>query len=62
MTAKILREPALGPGPSAGAHPYYRDLVRTYDDDGYNMAVHRITQRQFNLAANALADLISSLR
>jgi hypothetical protein len=43
------------------AHPYYRDLVRAYDNHGYNAAVHRITKRQLKRAANALVDLITSL-
>ena len=44
------------------AHPHYWDLVRAYDNHGYNSKVHRITKRQLMRAANALADLITSLR
>jgi hypothetical protein len=44
------------------AHRSYWDLVHAYDAHGYNRKVHRITKRQLKRAANALADLISSLR
>lgn len=44
------------------AHEFYRELVRAYDRNGYNRRVHRITKRQLKRAANALADLITSLR
>jgi hypothetical protein len=37
-------------------------LVETYDEHGYNGRVARITQRQLQRAANALADLIATLR
>lgn len=40
------------------AHRAYDDLVRIYDVHGYNRRVHRITKRQLNRAANALADLL----
>lgn len=43
------------------AHRYYAELVRAYDRDGYSRRVHRITQRQLNRAANALADLLARL-
>lgn len=43
------------------AHHYYSELVNAYDAHGYNTRVHRITTRQLNRAANALADLLSSL-
>jgi hypothetical protein len=43
------------------AHRYYRGLVRTYARHGYNAKVDRITERQLNRAANALADIIVSL-
>ena len=43
------------------AHLAYRDLVRIYDSRGYNRRVHRITKRQLNRAANALADLLAAL-
>jgi hypothetical protein len=42
------------------AHRYYWDLVRAYDNHSYNAKVHRITKRQLNRAANALADLIAA--
>ena len=38
------------------------ELVREYDRHGYNRKVHRITKRQLKRAANAVADLIVSLR
>jgi hypothetical protein len=44
------------------AHRFYEVLVKTYDEHGYNRRVARITQRQLERAANALADLIASLR
>jgi hypothetical protein len=44
------------------AHRHYFELVREYDADGYNSTVHRITKRQLRRAANAMADLITSLR
>ncbi len=43
------------------AHKKYWALVNTYDAHGYNTKVHRITKRQLKRAANALADLITSL-
>ncbi len=44
------------------AHRFYEVLVTTYDDHGYNDRVARITRRQLERSANALADLIASLR
>lgn len=44
------------------AHRFYLELVRTYDRRGYNAIVHRITRRQLKRGANAIADLITSLR
>jgi hypothetical protein len=43
------------------AHRSYRSLVTTYDDHGYNARVARITHRQLNRAANAIADLLVSI-
>lgn len=43
------------------AHRYYWDLVRAYDNHGYTLKAHRITGRQLNRAANALADLLTAL-
>ena len=43
------------------AHRSYRTLVRSYDANSYNDTVDEITRRQLNRAANALADLITSL-
>jgi hypothetical protein len=43
------------------AHPYYGRLIRAYDAHSYNSQVHRITKRQLNRAANAVADLITSV-
>jgi hypothetical protein len=42
-------------------HRYYRTLVLTYDAHGYNARVSRITKRELNRAANAVADLISAM-
>lgn len=44
------------------AHRFFRELIREYDRRGYNGRVDTITRRQLKRAANALADLISSLR
>ena len=44
------------------AHRFYDVLVETYDEYGYKDRVERITQRQLERAANALADLMASLR
>ena len=43
------------------AHKYYRTRVETYDAHGYNARVDRITKRELNRAANAVADLISAM-
>jgi hypothetical protein len=43
------------------AHRFYRELVRTYDRRGYNARVHRITKRQLNRAADAVADVVAAL-
>ena len=43
------------------AHRFYDVLVETYDEHGYNDRVARITQRQLERAANALADLMAAL-
>jgi hypothetical protein len=43
------------------AHRFYDVLVEAYDEHGYNDRVARITQRQLERAANALADLIAAL-
>ena len=43
------------------AHNYYFELIRAYDNHSYNDKVHRITKRQLNRAANAVADLLTSL-
>lgn len=44
------------------AHRKYWPLVHAYDEHGYNTKVHCITKRQLKRAANAMADLITSLR
>jgi hypothetical protein len=36
-------------------------LVKTYDARGHNGRVARITERQLNRAANAVADLIAAM-
>ena len=38
------------------AHRSYERLVKLYDAHGYNRRVARITERQLNRAANAVAD------
>jgi len=43
------------------AHPWYDDLVTTFDRHGYTREVDAITRRQLNRAANAVADLLTSL-
>lgn len=43
------------------AHKFHRELVRTYDRRSYNIRVHRITKRQLNRAANAVADVLAAL-
>jgi len=43
------------------AHPWYDDLVKTFDRRGYTREVDTITRRQLNRAANAVADLLTSL-
>jgi len=58
---------AAKPGPrvrrlARNAHESYLKLIRAYDAHGYNDAVDRITKRQLNRAANALADLLTSSR
>jgi hypothetical protein len=35
-------------------------LANPYDAHGYNRKLHRITKRQLNRAANALADVVTS--
>jgi hypothetical protein len=57
---------AAKPGPrvrrlARNAHESYFELIRAYDDHGYNATVHRITKRQLNRAANALADLMAAV-
>ena len=54
------------PGPrvrrlARNAHESYFELIRAYDAHGYNDVVDRITDRQLNRAANALADLIAQV-
>ncbi len=43
------------------AHRYYKTLILTFKAHGYNAKVDRITRRELNRAANALADLIAAL-
>jgi hypothetical protein len=44
------------------ASPYYSKLISEVIEHGYNDEIHRITRRQLNRAANAIADLIVSMR
>jgi hypothetical protein len=43
------------------AHPFYLPLIHAYAAHGYDDAVDRITRRQLDWAANAVADLLWSL-
>jgi hypothetical protein len=43
------------------SHESYRSLLRAYVRGGYTAKVDRITRRQLNQAANAVADLIRVL-
>jgi hypothetical protein len=43
------------------SHESYRSLLRAYVRGGYTAKVDRITRRQLNRAANAVADLIRAL-
>ncbi|HZJ50434.1 MAG TPA: hypothetical protein VFF07_06175 [Actinomycetota bacterium] len=47
---------------AAASHRSYRGLVRTYDRKGYSPFVHKITKRQLNRAANAVADLAGTIK
>jgi hypothetical protein len=44
------------------ARPFYSNLISEVAEHGYNAEIHRITRRQLNRAANAIADLIFSMR
>jgi hypothetical protein len=44
------------------AKPYYSELIEEVAEHGYNHEIHRITMRQLNRAANAIADLILTMR
>jgi hypothetical protein len=43
------------------AHPSYAELVKTFYRRGYTKTVDAITRRQLNRAANAVADLLTSI-
>jgi hypothetical protein len=60
--ADVARAAATVRSVARRAHRHYRELVRNYDVHGYNARVARITRRQLNRAAQAMADLITSLR
>jgi hypothetical protein len=47
---------------AAASHRSYRGLVRTYDRNGYSPCVHKITKRQLNRAANAVADVAGAIK
>jgi hypothetical protein len=47
---------------AVAAHRWYGPLVKAYARAGYTSKVDAITRRQLNRAANAVADLITSLR
>lgn len=44
------------------AHRAYENLVSSYSGGGYTSTVHRITKRQLNRGANAVADLAAGLK
>jgi hypothetical protein len=44
------------------ASPFYSRLISEVIEHGYNDEIHRITRRQLNRAANAIADLITAMR
>lgn len=44
------------------SHRYYTRLVRSYDRNGYSRWVHRVTKRQLNRAANAVADVAAAIK
>ena len=43
------------------AHPYHKKLIDAFDRHGCNATVERITKRELNVAASAIADLIAAL-
>ena len=47
---------------AATAHRFYKGLVRSYDRNGYSPRVHRITKRQLNRGANAVADVAAAIK
>ena len=47
---------------AAASHRSYRGLVRTYDRNGYSPYVHKITKRQLNRGANAVADVAAAIK
>jgi hypothetical protein len=47
---------------AAKAHRYYRPLVRAYTINDYTSKVDRITRRQLNRAAQAVANLVVAIR
>jgi len=51
----------LCPGVARAAHPYHKKLIDAFDRHGYNATVERITKRELNVAASAIADLIAAL-
>jgi hypothetical protein len=42
---------------AAASYRLYKSLVRGYDRNGYSPGVHKITKRQLNRGANAVADV-----
>jgi hypothetical protein len=47
---------------AAASHRLYKSLVRGYDRNGYSPKVHRITLRQLNRSANAVADVAVAIK
>jgi len=44
------------------SHRFLTRLVRTYDRNGYSPKVRRITKRQLNRGANAVADVAAAIK
>ena len=44
------------------SHRFYTRLVRSYDRNGYSLKVRRITKRQLNRGANAVADVAAAIK
>jgi hypothetical protein len=58
----VVRPYAQALATARAAHRFYTQLIRAYSAHGYSGAVDEITRGQLDWAANAVADLIWSLR